>query len=138
MIIDAHIHLPAITAIGAYEQAKAQLLEDLRKDKVDYAILIPDNVPNSSIGDVPTCLGLVKDSPEIYLMGTINLQTQGPGWISELDAMLTRRRIVGMKIFPGHDPIYPTDPRLDPFMRCARHMTRPSSFTQDGIPGTPR
>jgi len=71
-------------------------------------------VPNSPIADVPTCIELVKDAPQLYLMGTINLRTQGPEWIRELEIMLAKRQIVGMKIFPGHDPIYPTDPRLDP------------------------
>jgi predicted TIM-barrel fold metal-dependent hydrolase len=109
MIIDAHLHLPVISEYRTYEQSKALLIEDLKKDQVDYAILIPDNLPNSSIGDVPTCLELVKDAPELFLMGTIDIETQGQEWLVELERLLSERRIVGMKIFPGHDPIYPTD-----------------------------
>ena len=73
MIIDAHLHLPVVSEHRTYEQAKAQLLEDLKKDQVEYAILIPDNLPGSEIGDVPTCLGLVQGTPELFLMGTIDI-----------------------------------------------------------------
>ena len=114
MIIDAHLHLPVIPEPRSYEQAKVKLLEDMRADQVNYAILIPDNLPNSEIGNVPVCLRLVRDTPELLLMGTIDIQTQGQEWIKELERLITQRLIVGMKIFPGHDPIYPTDPRLDP------------------------
>jgi len=122
MIIDAHIHLPVVSESRTYEQAKALLIEDMKKDGVDYAILIPDNLPNSAIGDMPTCLGLVKDTPELFLMGTIDVQTQGRAWLEELERLLSERRIVGMKIFPGHEPVYPTDLRLFPvYELCQAH-----------------
>ncbi len=114
MIIDAHLHLPVVSATRTYEQAKALLIEDLKKDRVDYAILIPDNIPNSVIGDVPTCLELVKDTPQLFLMGAMDIQTQGQAWLAELERSLAEHHLVGMRIFPGHEPIYPTDPRLFP------------------------
>jgi len=114
MIIDAHIHLPEKNEQRTYEQAKAQLLSDMQQAGVTHAILIPDNLPNSSIGDLPTCLELVKDTPQLFLMGTIDIQTQGEAWVEYLDSLIAQRRIVAIKIFPGHDPIYPTDPRLSP------------------------
>ena len=80
---------------------------------MSHAILIPDNGP-SEIGDVPTCLGLAQGVSELFVMGTIDIETQGTDWIKNLATMARQRQIVGMKIFPGHDPIYPTDPRLAP------------------------
>jgi len=114
MLIDAHVHLPVFTEQVNFEQARQTLLADLEKDQVDYAILIPDNAPNSPIGDVDTCLRLVEGERRLFLLGTIDIQTQGKPWIAKLDSLLAQRKIVGMKIFPGHDPIYPTDPRLAP------------------------
>jgi predicted TIM-barrel fold metal-dependent hydrolase len=122
MIIDAHIHLPVVTEERTYEQALDLLLADLEKDKVDYAILIPDNVLDSPIGDVATCLNLVAGISQLFLMGTIDIERQWQEWIAELERLIAQRRIVGMKIFPGHDPIYPTDPRLNPvYSLCQTH-----------------
>lgn len=114
MIVDAHLHLPVGSGIESFEQAGEKLVADMRQDGVEHAVLIPDNVAGSAIGDVPACLELVSSHPELSLLGTINLETQGRKWIEELDRMLAHRLLVGMKIFPGHDPIYPTDSRLDP------------------------
>ncbi len=122
MIIDAHVHLPVVSEDRTYEQARTLLLEDLKKDQVDYAILIPDNLPASPIGDVATCLELVKNTPELFLMGSIDIQTQGQAWIDELERLIVQRRIFGMKIFPGHEPIYPVDQRLKPmYALCQAH-----------------
>jgi predicted TIM-barrel fold metal-dependent hydrolase len=114
MIIDTHVHLPAVSQQRTYEQAKRIMLEDLDRHDVDYAILIPDNLPGSPIGDVATCLRLLEGEPRLFLLGTIDIQRQGQEWLDTLETLLARRAIVGMKIFPGHDPIYPTDPRLYP------------------------
>lgn len=137
MLIDAHLHLPVVSEHRTYEQAKAELLRDLKRDQVDYAILIPDNMPNSLIGDVPTCLRLVKDTPELRLMGTIDVQTQGQAWIEELERLISQRQIVGIKIFPGHDPIYPTDRRLKPVYEMCQAHDAPLVIHTGWNPGHP-
>ena len=126
MIIDAHIHLPAISEERTYEQAKEIMLADFEKDEIDYAILIPDNILDSSIGDVNTCLKLVETEQKLFLMGTIDVQRQGQEWIAYLERLITQHKIVGMKIFPGHDPIYPTDPRLSPLYALCQAYNIPT------------
>ena len=105
--------MPIKTEERTYEQAKELCLDDLKKDQVKYAILIADNISDSVIGDVPTCLRLVEDTPELFLIGTIDIENQGKEWVKKLENLIEQKQIVGMKIFPGHDPIYPNDPRLN-------------------------
>jgi hypothetical protein len=93
----------------------------LRRAGISHVIVIPDNILGSSIGDLPTCLELVKGTAELSLMGTIDIQTQGEAWIAYLDELIVQDSIVAIKIFPGHDPIYPTDTRLLPvYAMCER------------------
>jgi len=112
MIIDSHLHLPGIRKGGSFEDSKKTLLKDLERNKIDYAILIPDNVPGSDIGDLDTLLELTKDDRQLFLMGTLNILKDKKSILSKLDSLFENKRIVGIKIFPGHDPIYPTDKRL--------------------------
>jgi predicted TIM-barrel fold metal-dependent hydrolase len=122
MLIDAHNHLPVISETRTYEQARDLFVCDLERHGTDYAILIPDNVPGSNIGDMETCLALTEGYPQFFLLGTVDVETHGPERLAQLEALMAAERIVGMKIFPGHDPIYPTDPRLDPYYAlCQRH-----------------
>ena len=137
MIIDAHLHLPVVTEERNYEGSKTALLDDMKKDDVSYAILIPDNVPNSEIGDVPTCLRLFGDTPEVFVMGTIDIENQGRKWVRELEELISRKAIVGMKIFPGHDPITPTDPRLDPVYDLCQATGTPMVIHTGINPGKP-
>jgi len=122
VIIDAHVHLPVINESRTYEESCDTLVADLKRDGVEHAILIPDNVRGSTIGDVPTCLKLVESRPELFLMGAIDVRRDGPEWIREIERLLSKRRIVAMKIFPGHEPVYPTDRRLFPMYElCEAH-----------------
>lgn len=121
MIIDAHTHLPPKEG-RSFELQRDHYVADLQKDNVENAILIPDNIVRSGIGDLVTCIGLFGGSRRNHLVGTIDVQTQAQPWVDMLDGLFSQGTIVGMKIFPGHDPIYPTDPRLDPvYSLCARH-----------------
>jgi hypothetical protein len=126
MIIDVHNHLPVMSESRSYEQARDLFLSDLERDSTDCAILIPDNVPGSSIGDMETCLALTEQCPNVLLLGTVDVETHRPKRLALLNDLMAGGRIVGMKIFPGFDPIYPTDPRLDPtstLIRRAWQMT---------------
>jgi hypothetical protein len=137
MIIDAHLHLPSIGERRTYDQAMDLLVSNLREEGVDYAVLIPDNVPGSAIGDVDTCLRLIEGEPGLFLLGTVDTEHQGEEWTAYTDSLLTQRKIVGMKIFPGHDPIYPTDPRLFPYYEMCQAHDAPMVIHTGWNPGHP-
>jgi predicted TIM-barrel fold metal-dependent hydrolase len=114
MIIDSHQHLPALKEGKTLAGSKEELLHELKKNKVNYAILIPDNTPVSEIGSLDEVLGLVEHDRRLYVMGTIDIQRDKEPHIRKLDLLFQTGRIVAVKIFPGHDTIYPTDKRLVP------------------------
>lgn len=114
MIIDAHVHLPLFKKEGKFQEKKQKLLLDMKKHNIDYSLLIPDSIHESNIGDMDQCLKLTSEEKKLYLLGTINLEEDGQKWIDKLDKLMDKGEIKGIKIFPGHDPIYPTDKRLNP------------------------
>lgn len=123
MIIDAHVHLPVVGEQRTYEQARETLLADLRRHGVDYAILIPDNIPDSCIGDFETCHRLFAHEPRVFLQYMLNIEDLAREGTAPLEQLMTERQIVAVKIVPGHDPFYPTGPRLDPaYALCQTHQ----------------
>jgi predicted TIM-barrel fold metal-dependent hydrolase len=124
MIIDSHLHLPPAKGGRSLEDSKRMLLQELVKEHVDYAILIPDNIASSEIGNMDETLRLVQNETRLFVMGTIDIRRDKEPHIRKLDSLLRSGRIVGMKIFPGHDPIYPTDKRLLPvYELCVKHSS---------------
>jgi predicted TIM-barrel fold metal-dependent hydrolase len=122
MIIDSHLHLPGLKKGKTLADSKRELLQELEENKVDYAIVIPDNTPVSEIGSLDQVLGLVEHDRNLFVMGTIDIQKDKKSHVRKLDFLFQTGRIVALKIFPGHDPIYPTDKRLVPvYKMCIRH-----------------
>ncbi len=122
MIIDSHLHLPGVKKERSFKDSKKILLRDLDVNGIDFAILIPDNVPGSNIGDIDVALELTKDERRLFLMGTIDIIKDKKPHLDKLDFLFMHQNIVGIKIFPGHDPIYPTDKRLIPVYKlCVKY-----------------
>jgi len=122
MIIDCHQHLPTMKEGRTLEDSRDILLQELERSSVDYAILIPDNMPVSEIGSLDEVLRLAENDKRLFVMGTIDIQKDQERQLQKLDSLFQARRIVGVKIFPGHDPIYPTDKRLLPvYELCVKH-----------------
>lgn len=86
MIIDSHLHLPVLRKGKTLANSKEELLQELKKSNVDYAILIPDNTPVSEIGSLDEVLGLVEHDRNLFVMGTIDIQETenitSENWIS--------------------------------------------------------
>ena len=70
MKIDCHLHLPVREELTNYDAKKEYLLNELQTSTIDYGILIPDNVEESSIGNLHQCINLFEDdscdSPLIF------------------------------------------------------------------------
>jgi len=115
MIIDAHLHLPE--KAKSLEAAKERLLNSMKRNKIDYALVIPDNVKNVSIGDMDAVLKLCKEDKNLFVMGTLDILNDGEEIFGRLDELLKKKKIVAVKIFCGHDKHYPNDKRLIPVFK---------------------
>jgi len=121
MIIDCHLHLPVIKKEN-FEDKKKRLISELDKNKVDYAIVIPDNEENSLIGDLNMVLRLTENEKRLFILGTIDIKKDTKKHLKQLEKLFKESKILGIKIFPGHDPIYPTDKRLIPVYKlCLKY-----------------
>jgi hypothetical protein len=122
MIIDAHLHLPVRDNLSTLAEKPQQLLKDLKSNNIDAAILIPDNVKNSPIGDLDECLDLFHEDNNIFIMGTLDILTDEADVLQKLSSLFNEKKIVAIKIFPGHDKHLPNDKRLhDVFELCIKY-----------------
>ncbi len=111
MIIDAHLHLPT-NEDRDLQGSRRKLLQDFKAAGIHYGIVIPDNVEGSAIGSLDEVLALTQDDDNLFVMGTLNILEDDESIADKLADLMDDRKIVAVKIFPGHDEHYPNDPRL--------------------------
>lgn len=129
MIIDSHLH---IAYLGEKKQnlfiVKKELLESMKKFGIDYSIIIPDNVPNPQCADMETMFKIIDGTKQFFSMGTVNIFQNIAEQIIKLEYLITNKKICAIKLFPGHDPFYPTDKRCLPIYKLCTKYNIPIVF----------
>ena len=123
MKIDSHLH---ISYLGEKKKnlfdVKKELLESMKQFGIDYSIAIPDNVPNPQCADTETMFEIIGDDKHFFSMGTVNIFQDIEKQILDLELLITTKKICAIKLFPGHDPFYPTDERCHLiYTLCVKH-----------------
>lgn len=130
MIIDSHIH------ISIYENNAKNLkdafglfLEEMKKNKINYAIIIPDNIENSdNIVDLDRAIKFINGHKNLFLLGSPQIIQRGASELKKYKQFLENKIIYGIKFFPGHDPYYPTDERCVPYYELCNKLDVPVLF----------
>ncbi len=123
MIIDSHVHISLYENNAKdLEGAFNSLLSDMEKNKIDFAMVIPDNIENlDSIADLDKAIGLINGNKKFFLLGSPQIIQRGSSETTKYEDLIKRSIIKGIKFFPGHDPYYPTDEKCQPYYElCVR------------------
>jgi len=122
MIIDSHVHISCLKKEGEISQVKDELLLNMKRNEIDYSIIIPDNVSNSRCADLETIAAIIKNEPKLHAVGTIKITEINKINLARMDKLFQKRVIRVFKIFPGHELFYPTDKRWHPVYKlCIKY-----------------
>ncbi|OGY44960.1 MAG: hypothetical protein A2744_01495 [Candidatus Buchananbacteria bacterium RIFCSPHIGHO2_01_FULL_44_11] len=116
MIIDSHLHISYLKKKKSFTLIRRNLLSLMDRNKVNYAIVIPDNVPNPQCAGLDDVNELVKNEKRLFMMATLLVNEVNNENLAKIENMFRKKLAVGFKIFPGHDPVYPTDHRWLPIV----------------------
>ena len=109
---DAHLHLPCYDNLFTFEDKKNRLLQDIKSAGVAGGIVIADSELTSSIGTTEECVDLFSDCENIFVVGGISPLIDYENRLQVLERLLVERKIVGLKLYPGHEPYFMDDERL--------------------------
>ncbi|MBO4836677.1 MAG: amidohydrolase [Clostridia bacterium] len=125
MIIDAHVHLPTGDAFRSLRAKKEGLLREMERSHVDKCVVIADSWPESEIGSTEECVSLFSEgrSDNVYVVGGISPLAAFSEQFQKICRYLEQKRLVGIKLYTGHEPFYLTDERLDKvYLLAVRHQ----------------
>lgn len=121
-IIDAHIHLPWQEQYKTIQEKEAYLIDELKRNKIDSAILIADSLLESCIGNNKECLEIVKRNSNLKMVYGFTPLERYDEQLSELQGLLEKQEVVGVKLYPGHEDFCMNDNRLIPFFElCIKY-----------------
>ncbi|MCC2786484.1 hypothetical protein [[Clostridium] innocuum] len=119
-ILDAHMHLP--TQGISLSEKKEILLKEMQKNGIDEGIVISDSAITSEIGNLKDCLELFSDTCYVHVVGGISPFFNYKEQCKLLDTALSEKKIVGIKLFCGHESFYLSDNILEPVYALAEIM----------------
>lgn len=121
-IIDSHLHLPWQDECSTIEKKLERLQREMKENGIDYGILIADSILDSNIGNNEQCLKAISNSNNLFLVfGFSPLEGLDDQLIFARE-LLEEKKIVGVKLFPGHEDFCMNDPRIkDVISLCIKY-----------------
>ncbi len=112
-IIDCHLHLPWESEYKSIDEKRLRLDKELKNNSVDYGILIADSISESSIGNNYECFEVINDSSNLFMMFGFSPLERVAEQLLLANEMLKSKKVVAVKIYPGHEDFCANDARLD-------------------------
>lgn len=127
MIIDCHVHLNhyADEEADALDASLSKLLATMRRNRVDQSIILTSYKVNPGRPSTRQIVEAVKDIPSLHVVAGIGFETVSPAVIEDVDDLLNAGSLKGLKLYPGYEPFYPSDPKLEPVYELAARYDVP-------------
>lgn len=127
MIIDCHVHLNhyADEEVDALSASLSKLLATMRRNRVDQSIILTSYKVSPGRPSTRQVVEATKDTPSLHVVAGIGYETVGPEVIEDVDDMLAAGSLKGLKLYPGYEPFYPSDPKLEPVYELAARYDVP-------------
>ena len=116
MIVDCHTHVNNYhnEAVDNLQECIQTLLREMRRNRVDAAMILTSYKVTAGRPSTQAVVEATRPFPNLFVVA-------GLPWESfierDLDAILPgveEGKVKGLKIYPGYEPFYPNDPKLEP------------------------
>ena len=127
MIIDCHTHLNNYHDDTAESlPACVQRLQlDMRRNRIDIALVLTSYKVTPGRPSTQAAVEALGRLRHLRVVAGISYASLSAATLDGLRAHLADRRIVGLKLYPGYEPFFPSDPALDPVYALAQEYRVP-------------
>ncbi len=122
-IIDAHLHLPWPEEYPTIEKKLKRLQEEMHYHNIEHGLLISDSLLETNIGNNEECLWAVNQVKNLSLVFAFSPLSRLEEQLEYLEELLKEKKLVGLKLYPGHEDYCLNDPRLgEPIKLCLEYQ----------------
>lgn len=127
MIIDCHVHVNNYQdeTVDRLTENVEKLKSEMRHNRIDAALIL------TSYKDVPgrpstkAVVEAIRGSKNLFVVAGISYLNFSLRHLDEIREFIQERSVVGLKLYPGYEPFYPSDEKLKPLYRLAAETNVP-------------
>jgi predicted TIM-barrel fold metal-dependent hydrolase len=121
MIVDCHVHVNHYQDenVFALAQSLELLLHDMRRNRVDLALILTSYKVSPGRPSTRQVLDAIRNIPSLAVVAGLDYYSFEPAQLNELVGDIQAGRVRGLKLYPGYQPFYPSDPKWTPAYRFA-------------------
>jgi len=124
MIVDCHVHLNNYheDTVESLSLRLGELNRVMRLNRVDIAVILTSYKTTPGRPSTLKVLEAVQDQPHLYVVAGLSHERFEPGELDELEPHVAAGKLKGLKLYPGYQSFYPSDPKWEPaYQFAARH-----------------
>jgi predicted TIM-barrel fold metal-dependent hydrolase len=114
MIIDVHTHLNNYheEQVRSISDCLDKLQESMTENNVDYSLVLTSYKVNEHRPSISQVVNATRDLKNIFVVAGISYLNYKEKDLREISDFLKEGLIKGLKLYPGYEPFYPHDNRL--------------------------
>jgi predicted TIM-barrel fold metal-dependent hydrolase len=130
MIIDVHTHLNNyhIEELVSVEACLEKLQVSMERNNVDYALVLTSYTVNENRPSTRKVIETLRDVKNISVVAGISYNDYKEKDLREISDYLKEGSVKGLKLYPGYEPFYPHDKRLQVVYDLATEYDVPVMF----------
>lgn len=124
MIVDCHVHVNNYheDAVESLPERMAELNRAMRLNRIDIALILTSYKVTPGRPPTLKVLEAVREYPHLYVVAGLSYDHFDPGELEALVPHIEAGKLKGLKLYPGYQFFYPSDPRWEPaYAFAARH-----------------
>jgi predicted TIM-barrel fold metal-dependent hydrolase len=139
MIVDCHTHVNNYhdEAVDNLEACIQNLLREMRHNRVDVALVLTSYKVSPGRPSTPAVVEATRAHRSLFVVAGLSYATFTEGELERIRPGVEEGKVRGLKIYPGYEPFFPNDSKLEPAFVFAREHGLPV-MVHTGDTYTPR
>ncbi len=121
MIIDCHTHINNYhdESSDSLRSGLDSLQRDMRRNRIDVALVLTSYKISPGRPSTRAVIEATRGSRHLRVVAGVPYAMLSAAMLEELEQYLRDGAICGLKLYPGYEPFFPSDPLLDPVYALA-------------------
>lgn len=115
MIIDCHTHINNYHQedVESLEACLSELRRHMRRNRIDLALVLTSYKVTPGRPSTKLVVEATRGMNDVFVVAGLSWRDFRPDQLSELEGFVTEGTVKGLKLYPGYEPFYPSDPKFD-------------------------